>query len=827
MDPEATTLTGLSHRDYGLGAAQAVADRANRGSIVIYTLGAPVRRGLFGNANGVKPRDVPGRDTLALLADETGGLFSTNGPDELLQQALADQRGYYLLGYTPDPASVRHKRHAIQVRVTRPGLTVRTRARYYASAERTKGLPSDRVDPASWAATSPFVQTGLAVALSASVDAGPRLGVPRGSVRVGVEGLTFKPQSDGTTSVDLDVVTVAFRPTGVVEKVVARQPKLQYTTEAQTELADRGLDLDFHIAVRQPGLYRLHVVVKDVASGRVGSADTIVEVRPNPKATAALTPPRSDAADASVAIEPTQRLAVLCEVWGLLKYYHGGAARRPDWDDVLIGAVPRFQAASSRTELENAVLAIVHEAGDVERRPDRAPIDPLFDWIDRAELGPDVTETLKAIAASEALGSNRYVTRGIGAPIADFTADQAFLASPEYPGEAVRLLALFRFWNMAQYFFPYRDRMDDDWVEILSEMIPAFAGAANALEYHLAAAAMAARLDDGHARASSDVLQAYFGLNTVPIQMRRIEDRAVVTRVYRRLLDEAVDIRVGDVVTHVGRALVDERRAALRAVVSGSNEAARERNIHDRLVRTNEARLALTVQRGDAAPFVVEANTVPVSALADERHADPDAWRVLPEEIGYVDMGRLRPVDVRAAMERLRGTRGIVFDVRNYPNGTMFLVSSYLNPRGVPFVKFQRPDFDHPGHFAWTDPIATGRGVPHPPPMTEARFLFEGPVAILVNEETQSHAEYTVMALQTAPRAIVVGSPTAGADGNVTPIQLPGGLSASFSGLGVFYPDGRPTQRIGLVPDVTIRPTVRGLAEGRDEVLEAALARLR
>ncbi len=70
----------------------------------------------------------------------------------------------------------------------------------------------------------------------------------------------------------------------------------------------------------------------------------------------------------------------------------------------------------------------------------------------------------------------------------------------------------------------------------------------------------------------------------------------------------------------------------------------------------------------------------------------------------------------------------------------------------------------------------------------------------------------------------MVGSQTAGADGNVSLIRLPGGITTYFSGLGVFYPDGKPTQRVGIVPDVVVTPTIKGLREGRDEVLEAALA---
>jgi C-terminal processing protease CtpA/Prc len=47
-----------------------------------------------------------------------------------------------------------------------------------------------------------------------------------------------------------------------------------------------------------------------------------------------------------------------------------------------------------------------------------------------------------------------------------------------------------------------------------------------------------------------------------------------------------------------------------------------------------------------------------------------------------------------------------------------------------------------------------------------------------------------------------------------------------ISGIGVFYPNKKPTQRIGIVPDVKVEPTIAGIRNGRDEVLEEALRQL-
>ncbi len=92
-----------------------------------------------------------------------------------------------------------------------------------------------------------------------------------------------------------------------------------------------------------------------------------------------------------------------------------------------------------------------------------------------------------------------------------------------------------------------------------------------------------------------------------------------------------------------------------------------------------------------------------------------------------------------------------------------------------------------------------------------------------VNELTQSQAEYTAMAFRAGNNTIIIGSTTAGADGNVSTISLPGGLKTGISGIGVYYPDGTQTQRIGIIPDIQVEPTINGIKEGKDEVLEMAI----
>jgi C-terminal processing protease CtpA/Prc len=102
--------------------------------------------------------------------------------------------------------------------------------------------------------------------------------------------------------------------------------------------------------------------------------------------------------------------------------------------------------------------------------------------------------------------------------------------------------------------------------------------------------------------------------------------------------------------------------------------------------------------------------------------------------------------------------------------------------------------------------------------------LYKGAIIILVDELTQSQAEYSCMVLQAACKKVtIIGSQTAGADGDITYIKIPGGILTAFSGHGIHYPDGKRIQGVGIVPDIIAKPTITGIRTGKDEVLERAI----
>ena len=193
---------------------------------------------------------------------------------------------------------------------------------------------------------------------------------------------------------------------------------------------------------------------------------------------------------------------------------------------------------------------------------------------------------------------------------------------------------------------------------------------------------------------------------------------------------------------------------------------------------------------------------------------DSICYKDLGDSIGYVSMDDITEAWVKRIADTLHTTKGLILDLREYPNETInYKFYAILSDKSRPFFKATEANMVNPGQFTFSKPVYTGKG----------KQAYPGKIAILINEESQSHAEFCAMMYRTLPNSIVIGNTTAGADGNVVGIQLPGGVCSYFTGIGIYYPDGTETQRVGIIPDIYIWPTVKGIRDGRDEILEKAL----
>lgn len=526
-----------------------------------------------------------------------------------------------------------------------------------------------------------------------------------------------------------------------------------------------------------------------------------------------------------------RRLEYVCKVWGYTKYFHNGMVRDMQWDEVLLRALQAVQSARSDQDYHQAIEQVLSSAGAVTTAMTAAPTLPRerfipvdYSWMhDSTMLSASVRSRLELIRQHFRPFRNFYVgVSPVGTPQPQNENRYSGITAPD---EQYRLLALFRYWNVINYFFPYKDVIGRSWDAVLREMIPVFINTPqDGGSYHLALARLSAHINDSHGFVQTPFFWQAWGSGILPVGVSFIEGQTVVTGLsYLPSFLEASGVsslRIGDVLTHINGEHVDSIRRRLTPFTPASNSSALHRNLNTLIRYGTIGWVTLTVQRGTER-FTIRAQRVAWNTENNARlPTNTPIWRILDGNIGYVDMGRLEVADVQRMMTALANTRGIVFDVRNYPRGTMDAIGSYLGtPR--PFVIFTAPDPLHAGTFA----VPANSWLPQPfvsELSVGGSLRYAGRTVGLMNAVTQSHAEFTCMAFRALGMPLV-GSQTAGADGNVVELPMPANSTLGYTSLGVFYPSGAPTQRIGIVPDVRVEPTIAGIRAGRDEVLERGI----
>jgi len=280
---------------------QHLIDEAGRASVVIYTMNATGLQTLMPTAAD----DLSGRDFQQLqdamtsrrnaafetqegldyLAYETGGMpvKNTNDLSGGIRRVLADQKGYYLIGYRPDqstfnPRTGRREFHHLTVKVTRPGkFKVRMRHGFYGVSDEEKPKPKTLGQELFDALVSPFGATGVHLQLTSlfanDVKAGP---IMRSLLYVDPHDLTFTEEA-GFHHTAIDVMAITFGDNGAPIDQVARTYQIKLPDDDYKRIMRDGLVYNVTVPIKKPGAYQLRVSLRDSASDRVGSASQFID----------------------------------------------------------------------------------------------------------------------------------------------------------------------------------------------------------------------------------------------------------------------------------------------------------------------------------------------------------------------------------------------------------------------------------------------------------------------------------------------------------------------------------------------------------------------
>ena len=517
-------------------------------------------------------------------------------------------------------------------------------------------------------------------------------------------------------------------------------------------------------------------------------------------------------------------LDLLGKLWGFLKYHHPETGKgNYNWDYELFRLLPEYLKATNNTERDKTLLSWINKYGEIptctscKETPSDAYLKPDLSWVDKSDMNIDLKWKIHEIYANRHQGEHYYIRLAPGIDNPDFSHENPYSNMP-YPDAGFRLLALYKYWNMIQYFFPSKYLTDKDWEDVLKEYIPLFISAKNELEYELAAIQIIGDINDTHANlwGGGDKIHSLRGNNYASFRVQFIEQKLVVTDYYNPELKEASGLDIGDIVTHINGKAVEAIVDSVKIYYPASNEVARLRDISNDLLRSNNNSLSVSyVSSGQAKQKelpLYQRNSLNIYRYKGNQNEK--CYKLLDGNIGYVTLVNIKDEDIPKIKESFKNTKGIIIDIRNYPSAfTPFTLAPYFISNTTPFVKFTIGNTNNPGEFTFTPALE----IPQPDEP------YRGKLVVIVNENTQSSAEYQSMAFKAGDNTTIIGSTTAGADGNVSTIVLPGGLRTMISGIGVYYPDGTKTQRIGIVPDIKVEPTINGIKQGKDEVLEKAI----
>lgn len=526
----------------------------------------------------------------------------------------------------------------------------------------------------------------------------------------------------------------------------------------------------------------------------------------------------------SLGQEQTDNLAMLGKVWGFLKYYHPAIAEgNYNWDYELFRVMPKCLNELDKTKMEELLLQWISDLKKTEKpksvgtTSEESFIKPDLKWITNSIVSDSLKDKLFDIYNNRNQGAHYYVklAPGVGNPI--FTNENAYI-NMWYPDAGYRLLALFRYWNMINYFYPNKHLTDKDWNTVLDEYIPQFVNTENELEYEQTAIKLIGEIQDTHANLSggNNKMEEWKGNYFAPVHLRFIENKLVVTDYYNPELKTKAGLEIGDVITKIDGKNIDDIVSDLSRYYPASNEAARLRDLSADMLRSQKKELEIEYIH-DGKEKIKKIELYPREELNISKwykRNKEKCYRLLDNNIGYITLMSIKDDDIPVIKEEFKNTRGIIIDIRNYPSTFVpFKLGSFFVSSSTPFVKFTTGNINNPGEFSFSKQLE----------IPAAEEPYKGKLIVLVNELSQSQAEYTAMAFRAGDNTTIVGSTTAGADGNVSTIMLPGGLKTMISGIGVYYPDGGETQRIGIVPDVEVKPTVNGIRDGRDELIEKAI----
>ena len=362
-------------------------------------------------------------------------------------------------------------------------------------------------------------------------------------------------------------------------------------------------------------------------------------------------------------------------------------------------------------------------------------------------------------------------------------------------------------WNVFRHFYPYWTESRVKWDARLRPQLE-IAYLANTRDGQRdALRQLVADARDGHGSVTDDLRREE--RSVLPIRLGIVGDDLVVTA-----SDVTADAPVGAVVTRIDGVPAAQRLAATMRLASGTRQWRQTRALQEISTCPKGAVITLIVDSGTGP----RQSSVPCDARQPPAEKRPEPVAELTRGVWYVDLTRAPMTHVEPAFEKLANATGVVFDLRGYPTDAGVQILAHLidtpeRDRWMHVAKIIGPFGQFAGwqSFGWDLKPGTPR--------------LSGKIVFLTDGRAISYAESVMGYVADRKLGTIIGGPTAGTNGNVAMFAVPGGFTVTFTGIRVTGHDGRtPHHLVGIKPDISLSPTIAALRDGRDELLDRAVA---
>jgi C-terminal processing protease CtpA/Prc len=374
--------------------------------------------------------------------------------------------------------------------------------------------------------------------------------------------------------------------------------------------------------------------------------------------------------------------------------------------------------------------------------------------------------------------------------------------------ESVRLAHVIIAWNILQHSYPYFDVVKVNWNEVLTTSLQQVMYAYTKEELTRIMRQMLEKLQDGHAGYYDTFSQRFY----TPAQVDLLEGKSVV------VCSQDSALKRGDIILKADGKDALQRVKEEELLISGSPQWKRAQAASALLQGTTKE-VEYAVLRGNA-EVVIKTLREGYKKVYEYPAIKQVKGSTANDAVWYVDISQIETKEFTAKIQELVQAKGVIFDMRGYPNNN-FEILSHLIDTTIKTARWNVPRILYPDQNRFVGYDTSGRWDLQPKaPRLKGKIIFlTGNGAISAAETMMGMVEYYKL-------GEIVGDITAATNGNINSFMLPGNYSFVYTGMKVLKHDGSQHHLVGIKPTVPAVRTIKGIQEGRDEVLEKALSLL-